>query len=247
MIGLGKSDIGRHRLKNEDSMMVSNSPIGKLSNVYAIADGMGGHKAGNVASTVAIECFEEYIEAAVNKDDEILDILIGGINHANNIVYNMTLENDDYSNMGTTFLACTVEGKNAYIAHVGDCRLYKISKGAITQITNDHSFVAELVRTGIITEAEAEVHPERSSITRAVGAEPTVIADGIICSVAEGDKIVMCSDGLTNMVKNPEILKIANDDALTIEQRIDKLINMANENGGYDNITVIIIDIKGAA
>ncbi len=247
MIGLGKSDIGRHRLKNEDSMMVSNAPIGKLSNVYAIADGMGGHKAGNVASTVAIECFEEYVEAATSKDDEILDILIGGINHANNIVYNMTLENEDYSNMGTTFLACSLKGRNAYIAHVGDCRLYKISKGGITQITNDHSFVAELVRAGMITEAEAETHPERHSITRAVGAEPTVIADGIICSVEKGDRIVMCSDGLTNMVKNQSILEIADDSSLTLEQRIDKLINMANENGGYDNITVIIIDIKEVA
>lgn len=247
MIGLGKSDIGRHRLKNEDSMMVSNAPIGKLSNIYAIADGMGGHKAGNVASTVAIECFEEYVEAATSKDDEILDILIGGINHANNIVYRMTLENEDYSNMGTTFLACSLKGKNAYIAHVGDCRLYKISKGGITQITNDHSYVAELVRAGMITEEEAENHPERNSITRAVGAEPTVIADGIICSVAEGDKIVMCSDGLTNMVNNQGILEIADDESLTLEQRIDKLINKANENGGYDNITVIVIDIREVA
>ena len=247
MIGLGKSDIGRCRLKNEDSMMVSNSPIGQLPNVYAIADGMGGHKAGNVASTVAIECFEEYIEASKIRDDEILDILIGGINHANNVVYNMRNERDEYSNMGTTFLACSISNNNAYIAHVGDCRLYKISKYEITQITNDHSYVAELVRMGRITKEQAEIHPDRHSITRAVGSEPTVVADGIICSVAPGDIIVMCSDGLTNMVDNQKILEIADDGVLTVEQKVDKLVEQANENGGMDNITVIIIDTEEVA
>lgn len=247
MTGLGKSDIGRCRLKNEDSMMVSNAPVGKLPDVYAIADGMGGHKAGNVASTVAIECFEEYIESAASADDEILDILIGAINHANSIVYKMTLENDEYSNMGTTFLACCINGKNAYIAHVGDCRLYKVSENKMTQITNDHSYVAELVRSGKITEEQAAVHPDRHSITRAVGAESTVIADGIICSVKDGDKIVMCSDGLTNMVSNNDILEIVNDESLSLQQRIDSLINLANENGGMDNITVIVIDIGEVA
>lgn len=247
MIGLGKSDIGRCRLKNEDSMMVSNIPMGKLPNIYAIADGMGGHKAGNVASTVAIECFEEYVEAARSNDEEILDILIGGINHANSVVYNMTQEKEEYSNMGTTFLACTINDNNAYIAHVGDCRLYKISKYEITQITNDHSYVAELVRMGRLTEEQAAVHPDRHSITRAVGSEPTVIADGIICSIAPGDIIVMCSDGLTNMVDNKTILEIADDGILTIEQKVDKLVECANENGGIDNITVIVIDTKGVA
>lgn len=244
-IGKGKSDIGRHRLKNEDSMMISNGPIGKLANVYAIADGMGGHKAGNVASTVAIECFEEFVEVTTGNEEETLDILIGGINHANNIVYKMTLENDDYSNMGTTFLACSIKGKNAYIAHVGDCRLYKVNNDGIVQITNDHSFVAELVRAGIITEKEAAIHPERSTITRAVGADSSVTADGIICSVNDGDKIIMCSDGLSNMVDNNTIFDITRNTDLTLEQRIDHLINAANEKGGYDNITVIIIDIEG--
>ena len=245
MTGFGKSDIGRCRLKNEDSMLVHNEAMGKLENVYAIADGMGGHKAGNIASTVALECFEEFIEAATGKDDEILDILISAINHANNIVYKMTQENEDYSNMGTTFLACSISNKNAYIAHVGDCRLYKISKNKMTQITNDHSYVAELVRAGKITEEAAATHPERHSITRAVGAESTVIADGIICSVLPGDRIVMCSDGLTNMTDNATILRIADNSSLSISERVNKLIDIANDNGGRDNITVIIIDIEG--
>lgn len=241
MIGVGKSDIGRCRAKNEDSMMVSNTAVGNLPNVYVIADGMGGHKAGNVASSVAIKCFNEYVQKPEHSNDEVLDILIGGINYANSVVYNMTLENEEYSNMGTTFLACTICGNNAYIAHVGDCRLYKISNYNITQITNDHSYVAELVRMGRITEEEAAVHPDRHSITRAVGSEPTVIADGIICSISSGDIILMCSDGLTNMIDNDAILHIADDGILTLDQKVDKLIDTANENGGIDNITAILI------
>lgn len=245
MIGIGKSDIGRLRVKNEDSFLVSNEPVGKLPNLFAVADGMGGHKAGNVASNVAIECFGEFVKTKTGENDETLDILIGGINYANNIVHSMRFENEDYSNMGTTFLACSVEDRNVYIAHVGDCRLYKISGGEITQITNDHSYVAELVRMGRITEEEAAIHPDRHSITRAVGSEPTVVADGIICSVTKGDIILMCSDGLTNMLNNREILDIVDNGVLTIEQKADRLIERANENGGMDNITVIVIDTEG--
>lgn len=247
MLGLGKSDIGLVRQKNEDNLLVSNEPVGKFGNLFVIADGMGGHKAGNIASSVAVDSFSDYIKSHEDNNDEILDVLIGGINHANSIVYNMTKENEEYSNMGTTFLACTIRDKNAYIAHVGDCRLYKISKFEITQITNDHSYVAELVRMGRLTEEEAAVHPDRHSITRAVGSEPTVIADGIICSVAQGDIIVMCSDGLSNMVDNKKILEIADDGILTVEQKVEKLIDEAKSNGGYDNITVIVIDTEGVA
>ena len=244
MIGYGKSDVGLCRKRNEDSMLVCNENIGKLPNIYVIADGMGGHKAGDVASSTAVNALKEYIEAQVESEEGMLDILIGAINHANTVVYNMTKSDEQYSNMGTTITACTICGKNAYIAHVGDSRLYKISKDKITQITNDHSYVAELLRMGRITKKEAENHPDRHSITRAVGAEPTVIADGIICSILKGDIIVMCSDGLSNMVDNKGILEIANNDYMSIEGKVDRLIKLANDNGGQDNITLIVVDTK---
>jgi protein phosphatase len=145
--------------------------------------------------------------------------------------------------MGTTFIGCTVENNCAYIAHVGDSRLYRISCGRITQITNDHSFIAEMLKAGRITPEEAANHPKRNSITRAVGTDKTVEVDGIICPLYPGDTIVICSDGLYGMMSNEDILALATSEGKTLEEKTRSLIDLANSNGGTDNISVVLINI----
>lgn len=242
MYGFGASHVGRVRLKNEDSIFVSNEALGKLDNLYIVADGMGGHKAGQVASATAIESF---VSSVKNGDDEeALDIMIGGVSHANESVYNMSREHEEYSNMGTTMVACTVKGSVLYAAHVGDSRLYRISEGNITQITNDHSYVAEMVRAGKMTEEEALVHPQRSCITRAVGTDSSVRVDGLIVNVKANDMYIICSDGLSNMLKKEEILEICLDTGKSTEEKVNTLIDRANEKGGIDNISAVLIDME---
>lgn len=242
MIGFGQSDIGRVRESNQDSILISNKPIGCLPNLYIVADGMGGHKAGNVASALSIAGFEQYIINPENADGELLESMVCALNHANFSVYTQSRQNPDYYNMGTTFVGCTIKDNCAYIAHVGDSRLYRISGGEITQITNDHSFIAEMLKAGRITPEEAKNHPKRNSITRAIGTDRVVEVDGIICPLHPGDTIVMCSDGLYGMVTDEDILRLALTEDKTIEEKTQSLVDLANSNGGNDNISVILID-----
>ena len=244
MLGYGRTDIGKVRPKNEDSIYVSNEPIGKLGNLYIVADGMGGHRAGQVASNTAIEAFLAYLNKyQPDSTEEPLDMLIGCINMANDAVYKLGRMYDEYSEMGTTFIAATIEGSNMFVAHVGDSRLYKISDNKIEQITNDHSLVAEMVRAGQLTEEEARVHPQRNCITRAVGTDSSVVSDGLIVRVKENDTILICSDGLSTMLEDDEICNLATAKGFSVEERADMLISAANNNGGCDNISVVIIDI----
>ena len=244
MYGFGNTDIGLIRPKNEDSVYVSNEPVGKLSNLYIVADGMGGHKAGQVASSTAIEAFIDYLlKYQPDSTEEPLDMLIGAINMANDAVYRLGQSYEEYRDMGTTIVAATVCGDSMYAAHVGDSRLYKISGGRIEQITNDHSLVAEMVKSGQITEEEARVHPQRNCITRAVGTDSSVISDGHIVKVKPGDVYVMCSDGLNSMLDDKKILTIAEDRNFSPEERVRLLIAAAKDEGGMDNISAIVIDI----
>ncbi len=244
MLGFGKTDIGQVRPKNEDSIYVSNEPVGRLPNLYIVADGMGGHKAGQVASNTAIEAFLAYLNKyQPDSTEEPLDMLIGGINMANEAVYKLGSTYEEYRDMGTTMVAATLVGSSMYAAHVGDSRLYRISGGIMEQITNDHSLVAEMVRAGQITPEEARIHPQRNCITRAVGTDSSVITDGIILRVKENDIVVMCSDGLTAMLEDNVIADIAGNKGLAVNERADMLIASANENGGVDNISAIVIDI----
>ncbi len=242
MYGFGASHVGKVRLKNEDSIFVSNEAVGRLDNLYIVADGMGGHKAGQVASATAIESFVSSVKKA--EDDEALDIMIGGVSDANNAVFSLSREYEEYSNMGTTMVACTVKDKVLYAAHVGDSRLYRISEGNITQVTNDHSYVAEMVRAGKMTEEEALVHPQRSCITRAVGTDRSVRVDGLIVNVKAKDIYIICSDGLSNMVGKDEMLEICLDSGKTVEDKVNTLIDRANEKGGPDNISAVLIDME---
>ncbi len=240
MKGYGKSDIGKIRELNEDSFFVSNQPVGKLPNLYIVADGMGGYKGGEVASSSSIKYFCEYIENA-NGDEDVLDLLIGGVKFANvKIIEDARKEEKRLGGMGTTFIALVVKDSRLYIAHVGDSRLY-ISEGEeIIQLTTDHSYVMELVKAGKLTMEEARWHPDKNWITRALGVDDELLVDGIVKDL---DKryILMCTDGLTNMIEDRDIAYLLNSDK-TLEDKAEELIRTANENGGHDNITAILID-----
>lgn len=244
MFGIGKTDVGKIRENNEDSVLIKNEPVGALPNLFVVADGMGGHKAGEVASSLAIRYCCDYLSEE-NVQGEMLDELIDGVRYANEMVYEFSRSDDKCSNMGTTFVGCTIYDNRAYIAHVGDSRMYKITNDDIEQITMDHSYVAEMVRAGKLTPEEAENHPDRNIITRAVGTDPKVEVDGIVLDIKKDDILLLCSDGLSTMVSDREIFNIAKDNRLTLNDRIDALIDRANENGGRDNISVILISWEG--
>ena len=247
MLGIGKSDIGKVRTCNEDSIFVQNSPIGCLQNLYIVADGMGGHKSGEVASSNAVKYFCEFIENR-NSEGEILDILVEGVGYANKKVNEMSKKDEAYSNMGTTFLAASFLQDKIYIAHVGDSRLYLVRNKEIKQLTTDHTYVMDMVRSGFISKDEARVHPDRNIITRALGTNESLSVDGIFNKILYNDIIVMCSDGLYEMIDDNCILNIAEDISLNLERKAEKMIEYANSLGGKDNVSVILIGYwKGAS
>jgi len=238
MRGFGKSVAGMQRKNNEDSIYVGGENAA-LDNVFIVADGMGGHNAGEVASKLAIDTFAEYVKN--NYDSEnILDVLIEGVIIANKSVYEEAINNENESGMGTTFTCACIEKGKLYAAHVGDSRIYIFGKNGIKQITNDHSFVMEMVKQGRITLEEARIHPKRNIITRAVGTEDSIDVDTAIKEIKNDDIILICSDGLYGMVADEEIERIIYENE-TIEECVEKLIDKANENGGKDNISAIII------
>jgi len=243
MFGFGKTNVGIKRDNNEDCIFVSNEKVGFLPNLFIVADGMGGHNAGEVASSKAIEYFHKY--ATDNKDEkgEILDCIFGGIKYANEMVLQLALIKHEYEGMGTTFTVCVCDFDKLYLGHIGDSRAYVISKKGIIQLTTDHTYVHELKTAGEITEEEAKMHPSRNVITRALGMSLDTVADSNIREIKADDHVLLCSDGLTNMLSDDEISKVVLGEG-SIEQKTETLINLANENGGIDNISVIIISMK---
>jgi protein phosphatase len=238
MLSVGKTDVGNVRPNNEDSILVKNEPVGVLPNLFVVADGMGGHRAGEVASSLAIryccECLED------KENGEILDTLIDAVRYANVKVHELGVSDEACLNMGTTFTGCCVSGGKAYIAHVGDSRLYRINSVLLEQVTTDHSYVGEMVRAGKLTPEAAENHPDRNIITRALGTDSDVKVDGTILDVKPGDMLLVCSDGLNTMLRDNEIFDIVGG-AESPEQKADRLIAAAKEKGGKDNISVILI------
>ncbi|MDA3733108.1 Stp1/IreP family PP2C-type Ser/Thr phosphatase [Niameybacter massiliensis] len=245
MIAVGKVNIGMRRSKNEDSVFVSNESVGPLPNLYIVADGMGGHKAGAIASKLAIDAFCDYIEGhksnSLGSEENLILLLKRGILHANYVIYNKGLENPDYTGMGTTITLCTVIDGNAYIAHVGDTRLYCMNSNQIKQVTVDHSLVQEMLEQGMITQNDAQEHPQRHVITRAVGTYEQVKVDTLKQSLNGVEYMLLCSDGLTSMMSEETIHKLIYASYSDIEGTIDHLIEKANEAGGVDNIAVIIV------
>lgn len=238
-IGIGKSDIGKVRTNNEDSIFVSNEKIGSLPNLYIVADGMGGHNAGEVASSLAIDFFIKFINN-YKGNMTIETALLQGAKTANREVYTLSVENVTQSGMGTTFTVCVVDNERLYFAHIGDSRLYLVSKSGIAQISEDHTFVNEMFKSGELTQSQAQNHPRRNMLTRALGTEDDTEVDIGCMAISEEQSILICSDGLTNMLSDKEIFKLMNEETDN-SVRISKLIETANNNGGFDNISVIII------
>ena len=244
----GLTAIGLVRSHNEDAIFHTTDPIGPLPNLFIVADGMGGHNAGEVASSKSLEYSCGFIRRAPQKNltcpKDAVELLVAAVNHANQEVYSHSQKHPECYGMGTTFSACTVLDGNLAVAHIGDSRIYTIAPGHITQITTDHTYVAEMIQAGNLTPSEAKTHPKRNQLTRVLGYEPPITIDGTLHDLSAVNYVLLCSDGLTDMLSDDEILSIITQNSPT--QTIAKaLIGAANNNGGIDNISAIIIDVKG--
>lgn len=230
------TDIGRKRKMNQDFVYASEQPVGNLPNLFVVADGMGGHNAGDFASRFGVSVLVETIKKDTNFNP--VRIMRHGLEAANSLVLEQARKDETMTGMGTTMVAVTIVGNYAYIANVGDSRLY-LATDHLEQITKDHSWIAEMVRMGELTPEEARDHPDKNIITRAIGTSEEVKADFFDIKLEPGNQIVMCSDGLTNMVTDEEIYQTVQ---VMEGNKAQRLIDMANENGGKDNISVIIVE-----
>ena len=238
MLNYAKTNIGKVRKMNQDYYYVSEDET-----LFVLADGMGGYTGGEVASKLATIAVEKYIQEHFNKNkdyvkEEILEIINNAIEFANREVYKKAQTNEELELMGTTIEICLIYRERAYIGHVGDSRIYRIRKGIMRKLTTDHSYVQTLVADGTITKEEAEHHPKKNMLVKALGCEGNVHADVMVKGFQKDDVILICSDGLTNMVSEKRIFEIISNN---IETAADELVKEANENGGNDNITLIII------
>ena len=232
------TDTGALREMNQDYFFASDDPVGNLPNLYIVADGMGGHKAGDYASRYTTQ----RVVASVSRDpgEEPVSIIKEAINTANKILIEEAAEDESKQGMGTTLVVASIIDGKLYVANVGDSRLYIVNDN-IRQVTRDHSLVAEMVRLGEVDVAAAREHPDKNIITRAIGAKENVEADFFEVELQEGDRIVICTDGLTNMVEDEVIRNIVSCD-MSIAEKTELLVKTANQNGGRDNITVMIIE-----
>lgn len=234
----GIKDVGRCRKINQDYIFVSEKPVGNLPNLFLVADGMGGHKAGDLASEYTVSRVCEAVTKSMQKIP--FQILKGAFQYANQKLIEKAGESPAYAGMGTTLVAVTVQDDTAYVANVGDSRLYKIG-GTIEQITEDHSLVEEMVRMGEISKEEARNHPEKNIITRAIGVSETVEPDYFDTKLEKGECLLLCSDGLSNMLEDAQIKEIL-DRRTDLRSGAEELVREANRNGGKDNIAVVLIE-----
>ena len=233
------TDIGKRRKLNQDYVFTSEMPVGHLCNLFLVADGMGGHNAGDYASKYTIETIVDEI----GKSDEESPVfaLEKAIKTANTMIRKKASEEIELNGMGTTVVAATINGDKLCVANVGDSRLYIINKRDIKQITRDHSLVEEMVRMGGLKRELARTHPDKNIITRAIGAMDDVEVDFFELTLEKDDVILMCSDGLTNMIEDEEIRMIMQGQRDIVE-KAESLIKAANNNGGKDNIAVVIVE-----
>ncbi len=223
------SDIGKVREGNEDSFLVEHP-------LYAVADGMGGHRGGEVASHLALETVERGFREGTGS-------IADQIRAANRAVFERSAVDRSVTGMGTTLTAALITPQGLQIAHVGDSRAYLLRGGALRQLTEDHTLINRMVRAGEITPDEAEVHPHRNVLLRALGTEADVDVDEQDIGLLDGDRVILCSDGLTNMITEEQILAIATA-AATPQEAADRLVRAANRAGGIDNITVVVLDVR---
>jgi PPM family protein phosphatase len=243
------TDVGRKRAINEDSMtsVIPEDPqiLAKKGALFVVADGMGGHAHGEVASQIAVS---EVSSAYYQDDDEdIASALSRAVRHANNSIYQQVDEEDKLSHgaMGTTCIAAVIHDNIAYIANVGDSRAYIVHQGQVRLISQDHSWVAEQVRAGLLTEEQARTHIRRNVITRCLGTQADVEVDVFIEQVQEGDALILCTDGLSGLVDDDELCVIV--EQYGPQDSVSRLIECANERGGHDNITAIVARVGYAA
>jgi serine/threonine protein phosphatase PrpC len=227
------TDIGRVRTHNEDSVLAQ-PPL------FVVADGLGGHEAGEVASSIAVETLRDH---APRRPDS--KALARAVKAANREVIRSAREGFGKQGMGTTMTAAIVEGTRIAIAHVGDSRAYLLHAESLVRLSEDHSMVADMIRRGQLTEAEARYHPNRSVITRALGTDPNMLADTYEIDAAPGDRLLLCSDGLTSMLEDGLICEIL-EQYRTPEVAARMLVDAANDAGGHDNISVVVVDIEGS-
>ncbi len=231
-----RTDVGLKRFNNEDSYIIN---VEKDEKIFIVADGMGGHNAGEVASLTACRTVENSI---LDSKGDIDAILKEAVEKANKEIFIKAAENTEMKGMGTTVEACVLTEDIIHLAHVGDSRVYVINSDEIRKITNDHSIVGMMLDNGTITEEEAKYHPQRHFITRAVGTSMTVEVDIVNEKIHKGEWVLMCTDGLTNMVPKDEIHRIVVSSS-KCEKAAEKLIEKAKENGGDDNITLILFNL----
>ena len=240
IIAYAKSDTGKVREMNQDAYYISDSS--SEVKLYILADGMGGYKGGEIASNLAIKCTKNYVENNFKdtpKDREnLIQLVASSMEYANMIVYEKSKENKEFEGMGTTLEVCLIYNNKIYIGHIGDSRIYRIRKDFMRKLTTDHSYVQKLVKDGTITKEEAEVHPKKNMLLKALGCNAFVEPDVSVKGFLKDDIILISSDGLTNMVKQEDIFQIATGN---IEKAPQKLVDLANQHGGLDNITVIVI------
>jgi protein phosphatase len=225
------TDVGRQRQSNEDAFF-ERSPL------FAVADGMGGARAGEVASRMAVEELGGMDDSGSKAEERLREVARG----ANRRIYEMAQGDSEHAGMGTTFTAVLVSGREVAVGHVGDSRLYRLRDGAFERLTDDHSLVEELVRQGKLSPQEAEVHPQRSIITRALGPEADVQVDTFTHTARDGDVYLLCSDGLSGMVSDDGMAQILRE-ATALDDAARALVDAANANGGKDNITAVLFRV----
>ncbi len=236
------TDIGRQRAINQDYIFRSDEAIGGFPSLYIVADGMGGHKAGDYASRFCVEDFVK--EAGENKYKTLLGGLESIVRNVNEHVYEKSVEIPEYNGMGTTLVTAIVDRNTVTVSNVGDSRLYLYSEeNGLRQITVDHSLVENLIQNGELDRKDAAHHPKKNIITRAIGVEPSVEPDFFEIDLEKGNIILMCSDGLSNMVDDDKIQDCLADSSTQLDKKAGNLVNMANERGGKDNISVVLIEI----
>ncbi|MBQ9333313.1 MAG: Stp1/IreP family PP2C-type Ser/Thr phosphatase [Lachnospiraceae bacterium] len=234
----GVTDKGRRRQLNQDRVFVSDGPVGLLPNLYIVADGMGGHNAGELASAICVRVIQDELKSLNGVSPEVA--LETAIKAANSAIWGQAQTREGCKGMGTTVVACTCLGDDLLVANVGDSRAY-ICSDEMQQVSVDHSLVEEMVQMGGLERSKARNHPDKNIITRAVGAMADIDVDLFRVSLEKDDVIMLCSDGMTNMVDDETIGDMINSEG-TLRERAHRLVDMANENGGRDNISVILIE-----
>ncbi len=240
MRAFAKTDVGKARDMNQDYYYIS-SPEDPLK-IYILADGMGGYNGGEIASklatTIALSYIQSNFENTPKEREDILKLVKSAMEYANMVVYEKSKEQKELEGMGTTLEVCLIYNNKLYLGHVGDSRIYRLRGEFFRKLTHDHSYVQKLVKDGTITQEEADHHPKKNMLMKALGCTAFVEPDVTVKGFIKDDIILICSDGLTNMVEEQEIYNILKKEGTLAAE---KLVEKANENGGYDNITAIVI------